>query len=100
MRKAFDQTAANRIGYRWEDDRNHGCRALCHLHLGITVGHNHIDRQPDELRRDLSGAIEASFGKASLDRYGAALDPAKFTKPLHKCLERYESVCCVTRTPS
>ena len=34
-----------------------------------------------ELRRDLSGPIEASFGKASLDRYGAALDPAKFTKP-------------------
>jgi hypothetical protein len=100
MRKAFDQTAANRIGYRWEDDRNRGCRTLCRLHLRITVCHNHIDRQPDELRRDLSGAIEASFRKASLDRYGAALDPAKFTKPLRKCSERYESVCCVTRTSS
>jgi len=51
MRKAFDQTAANWIGYRWEDNRNHGCRTLCHLRLRITVGHNHIDGQPDELGR-------------------------------------------------
>src|SRR5262245_4680366 len=43
---------------------------------------NTCEVEPDELGRDFGEALAASLRPAILDRYGAALDPAKLAQPL------------------
>src|SRR5262249_11507823 len=45
---------------------------------------NDVNLEPDELGRDLRGALCASLRPAILDRNGATLDPTAFAQSLHK----------------
>src|SRR5262249_56912321 len=63
------------------DDR---CRPLCRISRRIAVRDNNIDLEPDELGRELGGALVAALRPAIREREVATLNPAEFAQPLHQ----------------
>jgi hypothetical protein len=77
------------------DDRR---RLLCRERRRGTDRDNDIDLEPNELGRDLSGSVIASFFPAVLNRDVAALDPAEFAKVQQKGIDPL--ALCRTRAPA
>src|SRR5262249_26716368 len=83
-RQTRDQAGPDRIVYRREREWHDRCRLLCREDLWGSRRDKDIDLEPDELGRDLSKALVASFPPAILDRDIATVDPAKFAQSLHE----------------
>src|SRR5262245_28104985 len=66
-----------------ERDRDGRSHLLCCRHSGPSC-EDDIHLEADELGCDLAIALVASLRPAIFDSDGAALDPAKFTQPLHE----------------
>src|SRR5580700_3005206 len=66
-----------------EDDGN-GSSRLLYCSDCAAIRDNDIDLLPHELSRYLGHALGPPFGPAGLDRDGATLDPAEFSKSLDK----------------
>jgi hypothetical protein len=79
-----DETGADRVSRRHEDNRRDRCGLLCRDNCGVSDRHNDIDLEPDELGCDLSVALFACLRPAIVEGNGAALNPAEFVQPLHK----------------
>ena len=77
MRKARDETAANRIVRKCEHDRD-GRRCLLRSSNACPSREDHIYFETNELSRDLREALIPAFGPAIFDSDSATLDPAKF----------------------
>ena len=83
-RQTCDQTVANRITCRREDDRDRSRCSLYREDIGVTAGHNDVDREADELGRNLASARNEAVRPAILDLDAPAIDPTKFPEPPRK----------------
>src|SRR6202035_3685936 len=84
--QACDQTVANRIACRRQNDRN---IRRCPLHrdsLRIPGQHNGVDLEPGKLGADFAGAFDHTLRRAHFERHAAALDLAEFGKPGHESI--------------
>jgi hypothetical protein len=82
--EAGDQAGADRVPRRRENNRDDRRRLHGSHDYRSRRCYNDIDFEPDELGRDLGGAVGASLRPAILDRDSTTLDPAEFAQPLHK----------------
>src|SRR5262249_56428137 len=81
---ARDQTAAYGVSRHREHDRDgRCCRFGGESGCGRPRG-NYVALEPDELGRDLSGALATSLRPADFDHDIAAIDPTEFAHSLHK----------------
>src|SRR5262249_61814457 len=76
-----------RVPHLREDDRDHRCLLLCRGDLWGPRRDNDIHLEPDELGRDLCGALGASLCPTNLYGDGARFNPAEFTQPLYESSE-------------
>ena len=74
MGQAGDEAGSDRVGHAHEDDRDCGGRLPDRGGRLGPDGEDEVDRQADQLCRQLRELVDPAFGEASLQREVAALD--------------------------
>jgi len=84
LRKARNETGADRIARPRKHDRDDRCCLFRRKDRHGSQRDNEIDLEPDEFGRDLGETLVAALRPAILDCEVVTLDPTELAQPLHK----------------